>query len=332
MLIVHPNWRGDVLFSTALVRALKRRFPHLYICSLVVSRAKEILEGNPDIEEIILQFESRGIKNFFRTLTLVPLLYRKRFDLAFLLTPSFTRSFLLFLANIPLRVGYKRGVKSIFLNKRIDLPKASLHRAEYFLYLSYFLGTEKEKNCYFFISKKEEEWAKRFLERNGIREEDILVILNPGGNWRCKRWPEESFARLGDRIVERYKARIVISGAKKDEDIGRRIYSLMRYKPILAVGKTTLKQLAALCKRAKIVIANDSGPMHIAVAVGSQTIALFGPTSEKITGPYNERKNWKVIRAEIDCPLPCYNLNCPENRCMQAISVDKVLSEIDIDR
>ena len=328
ILIIHPNWRGDVLFSTALVRALKDRFPRASICSLIVSRCKEILEGNPDIDEIICQPQTKGLKNFLRGFELVFLLRRKSFDVAFLLTPSFSRSLFLFLAGIPLRVGYKKGRKSIFLNKKVDLSIGDRHRAEHFLGLAYFLGIKKEKDYHFFISLEDEQWADNFLNKNRIDKKDFLVILNPGGNWELKRWPAESFALLGDRLIQEYKAKIIISGSEEDRELAERISSLMQAKPILAAGKTTLKQLGALFKKANLVIANDSGPMHIAVALGSPVIALFGPTSSQITGPYSQRKNWRVIQKNVGCPLPCYNLNCSQNRCMQAISVDEVLAEV----
>ncbi len=332
ILIIHPNWRGDVLFSTALIRALKNRFPAVSISSLITPRCKEILEENPDIDEIIFQPETKGLKNFLRGLKLVFLLQKKKFDLAFLLTPSFTRSFLIFLAGIPLRIGYKKGRKSIFLNKKIEPSKKDVHRAECFLELAYFLGVKREENNHFFLSSKDRQWVDDFLNKNRIDKKDFLVILNPGGNWELKRWPLENFARLGDKLIGQYKAKVIITGGGKDRELAEEISSLMQNKPILAAGKTTLKQLGALFKKADLVIANDSGPMHIAVALGCKVIALFGPTSFKITGPYSQRKNWRVIQKDVGCPLPCYELNCSQNRCMQAISVDEVLAKIDIDR
>lgn len=329
ILIIHPNWRGDVLFSTALLRALKNKFPAASISSLIVPRCSEILQGNPDIDEIIFQQETRGLNNFLRGFRHISLLRPKRFDIAFLLTPSFTRSLLIFLARIPLRVGYKKGRKSIFLNKKINPPKADVHRAEYFLNLAYFLKIEREKNYYFFVSNQDEKWADDFLNKNKIDKQNFLVIMNPGGNWELKRWPPENFARLGDKLIERYKARVLITGSEKDKKLAEKIFSLMQNKPILAAGKTTLKQLGALFKKANLVIANDSGPMHIAVALDCPVIALFGPTSSQITGPYGNDKNYRVIQKGSPPFLPCYGSICPQERSMDEISVDEVLAKID---
>ncbi|MCK4859698.1 MAG: lipopolysaccharide heptosyltransferase II, partial [Candidatus Omnitrophica bacterium] len=300
------------------------------IFSLVVPRCAEILQGNSDISEIIFQPETRGLNNFLRSFKLISLLRKKRFDIVFLLTASFTRSLLIFLAGIPLRVGYKKGRKSIFLNKKINPSKVDVHRAEHFLGLTHFLGVEKERGCYFFVSSDDEYWADNFLKENKIDKNDFLLILNPGGNWELKRWPLENFALLGDKFIQKYKAKVIISGSKKDKELAEQISVLMQNRPILAAGKTTLKQLGALFKKTDLVIANDSGPMHIAVALDCKVIALFGPTSFRITGPYSEQKNWSVIQKGGNYPLPCYGSVCPQERSMQAISVDEVLAKIDI--
>ena len=110
-------------------------------------------------------------------------------------------------------------------------------------------------------------------------------------------------------------------------ELCKKISSLMKTKPVLLCGKTSLKTLGAIFKKGKVVISGDSGPMHIAVSVKTPVVALFGPTSYRITGPYGDGV-YKILQKEIDCEIPCYKLSCKDNRCMKAITVDQVLEEI----
>ena len=119
---------------------------------------------------------------------------------------------------------------------------------------------------------------------------------------------------------------MVITGAKKDAPLGEGIIKLCKNKPISLCGKTTLKQLAMVLKKAKVVIANDSGPMHIAVSQRAPTIAIFGPTSPKITGPYGDSK-YAVLHKWDECQVPCYK-RCSNYRCIEAITVDDVLMAV----
>jgi ADP-heptose:LPS heptosyltransferase len=152
------------------------------------------------------------------------------------------------------------------------------------------------------------------------------MTICPGGNWDPKRWPVESFAKLADILEERFGVRIVISGTRGDIKIADDIRGMMKHCPIIACGWTTLKQAAALFERSALVVANDTGTMHLAVAMKANVIALFGPTSPALTGPYGAGK-YKVISKNTECIVPCYDLKCKVNRCMQAIKVEDVLKE-----
>ena len=118
----------------------------------------------------------------------------------------------------------------------------------------------------------------------------------------------------------------MISGAKKDITLAEEIRSAMKNKPVISCGKTNLKELGALLERASLVVANDSGPMHLAVAMGTKTIALFGPTSPKLTGPYG-KGSYRIISKNEECDIPCYDVTCTDNRCMALITVEDVFKE-----
>ena len=218
------------------------------------------------------------------------------------------------------------------ITKNINHPQGEVHRAEYFLRLArgYGLRTDSE-GCDFFVSDNEKIWADGFLKGAGIILQDPVVILHPAGNWMPKRWPKENFARLADRLIDEFGVKILITGSAKDEELAGQIANLMLHKPIICCGKTSLGQFGALAEKSNLVISNDSGPLHIAVAVKkSGIIGLYGPTSPKITGPYPlsmRGKDIVVVERHLNCKIPCYDMTCNKYKCMEAISVEEVLKQ-----
>lgn len=329
ILVVEVNWLGDVLFTTPAIKALRRKFPESYICCLVHPRAKEILEGNPNINELIVNDEDVTFKGFLGKLKLVSELKRYKFDLAILFHRSFTRAAITYLAGISRRVGYETLKRKLILTDNIPFPKKdSQHRVDYYLKIARFLGCNTEDRLYeFFTSQLDEHFIEKFLSTQQVREDDYVVCLNPGGNWEPKRWPRENFSRLADRLIDEYGAKVILSGAKTDSWLIEEITQKMSNKPIVAYGAINLKQLACLFREADLVISGDSGPLHIAAAMGTDVIALFGPTSPTITGPLGKGRI-RIIRKPIDCAVPCYNKDCRDNLCMKEITVEDVLGEI----
>lgn len=325
ILIVNVNWLGDVLFSTPLIKAVRREFPEAYIACMVVPRCREILELNPNLNEIIIYDEDGTHKGFFGKLKLISYIRSKKFNTAILLHRSFMRAFIVFLAGVNKRIGYYTKKRSFLLTEALRMPPEELHRVDFFLNLGKSLGiSASDRNYEFFISDEHRQMVKSLLNKEGIADKDVLIAINPGGNWEPKRWPKENFAALADKLTERINAKIIITGAKKDLPLAETISSAMRAKPVIACGKTSLKELASIFERANLVIANDSGPMHISVSMGTSTIALFGPTSPKITGPLGKGR-FVVLQEGVDCEIPCYDLSCGDYRCMEAITVQNVV-------
>jgi len=325
ILIVNVNWVGDVLFSTPLIRAVREKFPDAYIACMVAPRCKEILELNPRLNEVIIYDEGGAHKGPFGKLRLIFYLRSKRFDTAILLHRSMTRALIAFLAGIPKRIGYYTRKQRYLLTEAVDIPSEEMHRADFFLNLGRSLGVSvKDRDYEFFISDKDRESARNILAAEGIMPGDKTVAINPGGNWDPKRWPKENFALLADKIAEKFNARIIITGAKKDTGLAGAISSKMGQRPAITCGKTSLRELAAIFERAGLVISNDSGPLHIAVSMGARAVALFGPTSPCITGPLGKGA-FVVLRGDVGCEIPCYDLSCGDHRCMNAITVEGAL-------
>jgi heptosyltransferase-2 len=324
ILIVNVNWVGDVIFSTPFIRAVRDAYPDARIACLIHPRCKEMLESNPRLDELIVYDEEYSHKSLLGKLKLVLELRKRHFDVAFLLHRSFTKALITFLAGVKERVGYTTKNRGFMLTKAVPEPATAAHKVEYFLALAIAYGIYPKDNSYeFFVSDSDKRSVEAFLIKNGVASTDKIVVICPGGNWDPKRWPKDNFAKLSDRLTDELGVRIVIAGARKDISLADDIKKRMMNKPVVACGTTTLKELGALLGRADLVIANDTGPMHMAVAMKAKVVALFGPTSQELTGPYGTG-NYRVIARYKDCDIPCYNHSCRDYKCMGAIAVDDV--------
>lgn len=325
ILVVNVNWLGDTLFVLPFIRALREHCPESYISVLTHPRCKEILEVSPHIDEIIVYDEKGRNRHLLSKFAVIAQLKAKKFDTAFILRKSLTRGMLLFLSKIPERIGYDSKRAGFLLTRRVPVPKKDLHRAKYFLGLAEAVGINPEKTRYeFFVSDMNRNKAVEILNKAGLGEGEDFIAINPGGNWDLKRWPVENFSELGDRIYRKFGVKVVLTGAEKDIDLCNKIAGLMRHKPLLLCGETDLKTLGAVFEKARWVVSNDSGPMHIAAGVKTPLVVIFGPTSPEITGPYGEGSS-KILHKDVGCEIPCYKLSCADNKCMKAISVDDVL-------
>ena len=329
ILIFDVNWLGDVLFSTPVIRNIRYNFPNSFIACVIPSRCFQVLEGNPYLDEIIFFDERNQQRSLKEKLKFINLIKAKRFDMAFLLHRSFTRAFILWLAGIKERVGYATKKRAFLLTKKIPHPdRDSLHRIDYYLGVIKGAGLKViDKHLDFFISKEDFIFVDNFLKENKITETDLLVGINPFGNWLPKRWPVNYWKELIQKITEQIPSKIIITGGKDDLSLAQDIKT-NNPSVIITCGKLNLKQFGALCKRLNLFISADTGPLHIANTVGTKKIiALFGPTSLITTSPY-PIDNVIILKKDVGCKIPCYVVNCNDNRCMKAITPEEVLKEI----
>lgn len=330
ILIFNVNWLGDVLFSTAAIRNIRRNFPDSFLACAIPSRCYPVLKGNPHLDEIIIFDEKDRHKGMIEKLKFIQLLKSKKFDTVFLLHRSFTRTLICRLADIPTRIGYHTKKRAFLMSgKIIPPPRDTLHRIDYYLNIIEKAGLKVEdRYTEFFISEEAKLAVDDFLMKNAIAKDDFLAVINPGGNWLPKRWPAQYWAILADKLIAEFKAKVIITGSSNDVAPAQDIRGLMKQKPVITCGIFNLKQLGALCSRADLFITADTGPMHIANAVGTKKIiALFGPTSPKITGPY-PLTNVVILQKDVGCSLPCYIVKCKDNRCMKAITPEDVLGQV----
>ena len=329
ILVVNVNWVGDVIFSSPVFKALKEAYPQARISCLAVPRVQEVLESIPGIDEIILYDEEGGHKNPFVKLRFIYELKKRRFDAAFLLHRSLTRALLVFCAGIPQRIGYDTKRRGVFLTRRIQPATDAIHRCDYYLNVVRSFGIPvKDGTTSLNVTADAQTQVKDILLSHDVKEDDLLVVIHPGGNWNLKRWPKDNFILLAQRLSEDFQAQVVISGALQDVPLVEEIASQLKCRVIVLAGKINLKQLIALMRRADFVISADSGPLHIASSVGSDVIGIFGPTRPEVTGPRGKGRAFISFR-DVGCNRkPCYYLQCPDNVCMQSVTVKDVLDVV----
>jgi len=323
ILVVNINWLGDAVFSTPVFKTLKKTYPQARIACLCVPRVKEVLQYCPYVDKIII-YDERGRHRFpWQKWQLIQSLRREKFDAAFLLHRSMTRSLLTFLAGIPLRIGY--GKFKSLLTHPIVMDTGDVHRCDFYLRVLEGYGIKvQDRLCELRLNLKDMQSLDAKLEKAGISQTQRFVVINTGGNWDLKRWSIDSFAQLAKRLDKESGITIVFPGAPKDREYCQRIIQAAGIKAVLLAGETSLGESLALYRRALVVISGDSGPLHLAHSVGADVIGVFGPTRPEITGPRG-RGRAQVLFKEIGCnKAPCYHLACTNNVCMQSVTVEDV--------
>jgi len=329
ILVINVNWLGDVVFSTPVFKALKRAYPKATISCLAPSRVEGALECCPFIDEVITFDEKGKDESFFAKLSLIYRLRAKKFDAAFLLHRSLTRALIVFLAGIPVRVGYDTKGRGFLLTHRAKALPEGTHRRDHYLGVVESFGVEvHDRTCELAADEKSLKTIEALLRKNSITPSDFLVVVNAGGNWDLKRWPKENFSLLIARLAQMGNVEIVLPGSGKDRALAEEIAVKSRFRPVILCGETNLKELIALMKRANLVIAADTGPLHVASAMGTPTIGLFGPTRPEVTGPRGKGKT-VTLQNDVGCNrLPCYYLECPNNVCMKTITVEEIVAVV----
>ncbi len=314
---------------TPAIRAIRRRYPEAFLACLVPPRCRELLVGNPHLDEILCFDErttDRGLAGWWR---LVQRLRPYRFERAFLFHRSMTRALCVALAGVPQRVGYATWKRRWLLTTAVPAPpRDTVHKVTYFLNLLEAAGVPSDGLAYdLIVAEADRRYARQLLEAAGCRPGQPVVAMHAGANWHLKRWPPKLFARLGDQLAATHQARVLLIGSSEDRSLAEGIAHRMTPPPAILCGQTTLSQLAALFTLVTVVVSNDSGPLHIAAVVGAKTVGLFGPTSPELTGP-SGAPHIRLLFGSIGCPVPCYRQWCPVNLCMRQLTPERVIETI----
>lgn len=350
VLFINPFGIGDVLFTTPLIHTLKDAFLETQFGYLCNRRTAPILKNNPYIDSVFIyerdEFEATREKSFFswfkEYLDFLNKIKNEHYELVFDFSLNSQYGFFSWYAGIRERIGYNFKKRGRFLTKKVNLSGYSeKHIVEYYAGLLKFCNIDlKYKNLELYLKEEDKKRADEILAKEDIKPNDLLVGIIPGAgaSWGkeafLKRWPSDKFAQLTDKIVEKYKAKIIIMGDFSEKEIIKSIIDKMHYKAIDLTGKTTVVELASLLNRINLLITNDGGPLHMAVALGKKTVSFFGPVDPKVYGPYPPDGNKHIVlRKVLDCS-PCYRefrlKPCLKNKeCLESIEVEEALQAVD---
>ena len=323
------NWVGDSVMTVPALRALRKVLPEAKITLVVRPSAKGIFSGVSFIDDVLV-YDRRGVGS---VISQIREWRRREFDLAVLFQNVFEAALIPFFAGVPLRFGYATESRQALLTHPLPLPdwRSSRHEVFYYLYLvtaleQMLFGTsevcEQEPDASLEISESRKTEAEELLRVYGVREGASVIALCPGSiNSRAKRWPAESYAALADRLIDSQR-QVLLIGSADEADVSREVTSRMKQQPIVLTGKTSLDQITAVLSLVDLVVTNDTGPAHIAAALGRPTLVIFGPTNPLTTRPFAPEA--EILRHPPDC-APCMLRDCPiDHRCMTAITVDEV--------
>ncbi len=327
-LVIRTDRIGDVILSTPVLEAIRSHFPKAHLTLLVSPYAADVVKNNPHLDDVIID-DHKGIKGF---LGLVKLIRAKRLDVAILLRPTFRLALLLFLAGIKYRIGTGYRFYQVFLNWKVyEHRKVNLrHETEYNLNLLKPLGIKKEKILpRVYLSAQEEEVAHRILEEFKIAPKDMVIAIHPGSGNSSLNLPPRRFAQVADMLVEKVNAKIIFTGTEREKKLVGFIKNNMKHPAIDLTGRTTLRELAAVLKSCDVMISNSTGPMHLAAALGTPTVAIFCPifsTGPIRWGPYGE--GHQVILPPVPICFKCKPRGCPHYYCMEKIKAEGIVAKV----
>jgi heptosyltransferase-2 len=326
------NWVGDAVMTVPALRQLRRLYPNAHLTLATRSSAAGLF-ADADFLDALQVHDGSGLRSVVQQVRQ----WRKgNFDLAVLFPNSLETALVASLARVPLRIGYATEGRHALLTHPLALPEWRSSKHEVFYYLNIvaqlewlikheqtFLTTEPEGSLE--VSAPRKSAARALLQAHGVEfnASHRLVALCPGSiNSRAKRWPADRYAALADRLIDEAGAQVLLIGSAREGEVSAEVALQMRHEPTVLTGQTDLAQLVAVLSLIDLLVTNDTGPAHIASALGRPTLVIFGPTNPLTTRPFSA--NGEIIREPPDC-APCMLRDCPiDHRCMTAITPDHV--------
>ena len=317
ILVIRLDRIGDVLLSTPVLEALRAAYPSAFIAMMVRPPCQELLEGHPAVHEVLVYEKDGAHHGILATIAFAWRLRRMRFDTALILHPSHRSHWIAALAGIPVRIGWDRKGGWLLTTRLFHTKdEGRKHELDYTLDLLDTVGVPPTTRRPTMIpSAKAQAAVHQWLASQGVGADEAVVVCHPSASGPEKRWPAEAFAAVADRLISEAHVRIVlVAGAQGRADC-EAVARAMRAAPLRADGVLDLQELAALLARARLLISNDSGPVHVAVSQGTPVIALFGRTQ-----PGVNPERWKPLgpRDVVLCREPLSAL-APEEVFRSAI-------------
>ncbi len=337
ILIIKPSSLGDIVHALPVLAALRRAYPGAHIAWLVGTNFEPLLRGHPLIDELIpfdrahygrMWRSPRAFADFWR---LVSDLRRRRFDLVLDMQGLIRSGLMAYFSGARQRVGFAsaREFAWLFYSRRVRVPDSATHAVTHNAHLGTAIGLAVNATEFpLAVTDAERMNARQLLDSaNGNQPLPRFTAVVVGARWDSKLWPTARFAELIDRLHADGEPRCILLGAPSDRTISDEIIRRSKYAPLDLVGRTSLRQLTALLDISVRVFCLDSGPMHIAAALGKPVVAIFGPTNAAKTGPYSPFAT--VVSRKLPC-APCYRRTCPlgHHACMKELTVAEVLASV----
>jgi heptosyltransferase-2 len=329
ILVRVPNWIGDAVMALPALEALATLYPEATISVLAKAVVVPIFENNPVVTEIIEYRHKTDHKGLGGRLRLARELRARGFNMAVLFQNAFDAAFIACLARIPIRVGYARDMRARLLTHPIEVTDeiTERHQVFYYLHLVESLGLpplETPPEARLYVSKEESAWADGFSKDATLGAETLIGVAAGASYGPAKMWPTENFAAVLNHFAAKENALPVLFGGPGDVETSRSVSGKVTVKDLNVTSRLSLRQFMALLPRVAVFITNDSGAMHIASALGVPTVAIFGSTEPRSTGPLN--KNSIVLRVPMECS-PCFKRTCSlkHYNCLKEITPEAVI-------
>ncbi|MGA2090510.1 MAG: glycosyltransferase family 9 protein [Endomicrobiales bacterium] len=332
ILIIQPSRIGDVVFTLPSLAAIRKRYPHAWIGWVVDERCASILEGNPDIDEIIVFDRSKlsalYLWRFAREL------HDRRIDLSIDFHGLLKSAMHVLFAGARFKIASAstNGMRELswLFSREIQPARFPAHCVERHLAVAHYLACDISMPSFALPDNPlESDRLASQLGASGIALDKPIIVVHPGGGWLSRRWFPDRFAGLINRLLRETGVQVILVGGKEggagEQGLNEVIVGMVESPGLLDLtGKLTLKGLAALLKRATVFVGNEAGPLHMATAAGTPLVAIIGPTDPGRTGPF---RGATIVRHHVECQ-PCRNRSCRNVRCMQMITVDEVFHAV----
>jgi len=327
ILLIRLSSIGDVLHCTPVARTLREQFPKAKISWLVGETSQDILHGNPYLDEIIVWQREKWerevrkgslLKGYQNFRLLEKILREGEFDVAIDMHGLLLTGLIAWRSGAQMRIGFAKAKEGspLFYTHRVQ-SNSPLPIVEHYLQLLQPLGVVKLlTETTMPIYQEHQDFAEQILDAHHIKKDDTIIALNPSTSWVTKCWPADYFVQLTDLLMKRLNVKVIILGAPSDMPLVDKITNNSSEKVINLAGKTNLKELAAVIQKTNLFIGGDTGPLHIAAAVGTPTISLFGPTNPRIYAPAGV--DHVAIASKVSCRY-CHSRRCKELICMEEI-------------
>ncbi|MBI4547798.1 MAG: glycosyltransferase family 9 protein [Ignavibacteriae bacterium] len=329
ILIVRTDRIGDVILTLPMAHVLKKQFPSVHIAMLIQRYTEELVEDNPMVDQILFYDDGEKPLPFFH---LVASLRAQRFDIVFHTHPRFRVALITWIAGIPVRVGSGYRWYSFLFNKKMFEHRKDAQRSE----LQYNLNLLTAIDCSYDsmditpvleVKPQVLDKVRALLTNLGIQKTHRLVIIHPGSGGSARDWSARNFGLLGKRLSEIPRVKIFITGGKNEDNIVSEVQDIVGKNAVTILNQLNLRECAALAKLSSLFIANSTGPLHIAAAVGTPVVGLYShvtPMSAARWGPYTEKKTiLSPHNKPIDC-RKCLGKQSGGCECMDSITVDEV--------